>query len=133
MIRRPPRSTRTDTLFPYTTLFRSFRSASGRASRYRERLHRKCLWRHHLWHRRLDPSLELTISVSAPSLALHMPNDMTGRSLTDRNLAWLCTRMRYAHSSPPPLIIVYRLGQYYKYTLPLPELGGSEVRGGGGR
>src|SRR3546814_1933676 len=24
MIRRPPRSTRTDTLFPYTTLFRSF-------------------------------------------------------------------------------------------------------------
>src|SRR3546814_5031449 len=29
-IRRPPRSTRTDTLFPYTTLFRSFRSAQGR-------------------------------------------------------------------------------------------------------
>src|SRR3546814_3370466 len=28
MIRRPPRSTRTDTLFPYTTLFRSlFRAA----------------------------------------------------------------------------------------------------------
>src|SRR3546814_5957490 len=32
MIRRPPRSTRTDTLFPYTTLFRSraFDTASGR-------------------------------------------------------------------------------------------------------
>src|SRR3546814_3812211 len=29
MIRRPPRSTRTDTLFPYTTLFRS---PQGRAS-----------------------------------------------------------------------------------------------------
>src|SRR3546814_2962272 len=27
MIRRPPRSTRTDTLFPYTTLFRSLQSA----------------------------------------------------------------------------------------------------------
>src|SRR3546814_3253583 len=27
MIRRPPRSTRTDTLFPYTTLFRSERCA----------------------------------------------------------------------------------------------------------
>src|SRR3546814_6791318 len=26
MIRRPPRATRTDTLFPYTTLFRSARS-----------------------------------------------------------------------------------------------------------
>src|SRR3546814_16617462 len=28
MIRRPPRSTRTDTLFPYTTLFRSPRPAA---------------------------------------------------------------------------------------------------------
>src|SRR3546814_5207100 len=28
MIRRPPRSTRTDTLFPYTTLFRSHRSGA---------------------------------------------------------------------------------------------------------
>src|SRR3546814_19700236 len=28
-IRRPPRSTRTDTLFPYTTLFRSFLSGVG--------------------------------------------------------------------------------------------------------
>src|SRR3546814_14717677 len=32
MIRRPPRSTRTDTLFPYTTLFRSPpRSSTGRS------------------------------------------------------------------------------------------------------
>src|SRR3546814_8312706 len=30
MIRRPPRSTRTDTLFPYTTLFRSQRSSKRR-------------------------------------------------------------------------------------------------------
>src|SRR3546814_1882327 len=29
MIRRPPRSTRTDTLFPYTTLFRSIALASS--------------------------------------------------------------------------------------------------------
>src|SRR3546814_8726888 len=29
MIRRPPRSTRTDTLFPYTTRFRSVASAGG--------------------------------------------------------------------------------------------------------
>src|SRR3546814_1902906 len=33
MIRRPPRSTRTDTLFPYTTLFRSL-SANRAASRH---------------------------------------------------------------------------------------------------
>src|SRR3546814_18142894 len=30
IIRRPPRSTRTDTLFPYTTLFRSWLCGSGR-------------------------------------------------------------------------------------------------------
>src|SRR3546814_13423819 len=36
MIRRPPRSTRTDTLFPYTTLFRSIDLHGGRrvVSRY---------------------------------------------------------------------------------------------------
>src|SRR3546814_10560315 len=31
MIRRPPRSTRTDTLFPYTTLFRSAFQATSRS------------------------------------------------------------------------------------------------------
>src|SRR3546814_14494415 len=36
MIRRPPRSTRTDTLFPYTTLFRSDRR---RGTLSRERLY----------------------------------------------------------------------------------------------
>src|SRR3546814_1889541 len=32
MIRRPPRSTRTDTLLPYTTLFRSIAADSGQAA-----------------------------------------------------------------------------------------------------
>src|SRR3546814_7968933 len=32
MIRRPPRSTRTDTLFPYTTLFRSDEAAEALAA-----------------------------------------------------------------------------------------------------
>src|SRR3546814_1227102 len=37
MIRRPPRSTRTDTLFPYTTLFRShIRSSSTQTNRHDE-------------------------------------------------------------------------------------------------
>src|SRR3546814_4915516 len=39
MIRRPPRSTRTDTLFPYTTLFRSLLPAAaqgGGAARRRQ-------------------------------------------------------------------------------------------------
>src|SRR3546814_1662729 len=33
MLRRPPRSTRTDTLFPYTTLFRSDLAVAGRLHR----------------------------------------------------------------------------------------------------
>src|SRR3546814_19524344 len=37
MIRRPPRSTRTDTLFPYTTLFRS--PLATRPARSRRQLH----------------------------------------------------------------------------------------------
>src|SRR3546814_14886324 len=38
MIRRPPRSTRTDTLFPYTTLFRSSDRAKYNAANRSERL-----------------------------------------------------------------------------------------------
>src|SRR3546814_10217148 len=40
MIRRPPRSTRTDTLFPYTTLFRSSRYDWGSGWRWRPLLRR---------------------------------------------------------------------------------------------
>src|SRR3546814_6806585 len=37
MIRRPPRSTRTDTLFPYTTLFRSHPHVQVHAGKQRQR------------------------------------------------------------------------------------------------
>src|SRR3546814_7093823 len=37
MIRRPPRSTRTDTLFPYTTLFRSCQPLSAATGGRRDR------------------------------------------------------------------------------------------------
>src|SRR3546814_4402960 len=43
MIRRPPRSTRTDTLFPYTTLFRSeFLEFAERIYRYHAVLKQLC-------------------------------------------------------------------------------------------
>src|SRR3546814_14419090 len=50
MIRRPPRSTRTDTLFPYTTLFRSAHRRSGcrAAARHVEsRAAASRQWSHH--------------------------------------------------------------------------------------
>src|SRR3546814_14447398 len=53
MIRRPPRSTRTDTLFPYTTLFRSADRVPGDRLR-----RRRCDPRdghHHLHHREDGP------------------------------------------------------------------------------
>src|SRR3546814_3210331 len=52
MIRRPPRSTRTDTLFPYTTLFRSADRISGVAVRRGSAIHRRttgCLCSAGLW------------------------------------------------------------------------------------
>src|SRR3546814_8676057 len=52
MIRRPPRSTRTDTLFPYTTLFRSpgLGVRRGHVVEHRQDAPR----RHHLPRRRLQ-------------------------------------------------------------------------------
>src|SRR5256885_12438905 len=51
MIRRPPRST----LFPYTTLFRSFRIRQGFGARFRSR-----------WHRLDDRSEEHTSELQSP-------------------------------------------------------------------
>src|SRR3546814_1405370 len=53
MIRRPPRSTRTDTLFPYTTLFRSFHQRAWR-----------CPVRHHKSSITLVPAAERNRKVS---------------------------------------------------------------------
>src|SRR3546814_8421555 len=56
MIRRPPSSTRTYTLFPYTTLFRSegvARLQHDRPLQPRDRLQQGRL--HILWQRRRDP------------------------------------------------------------------------------
>src|SRR3546814_8058770 len=62
MIRRPPRSTRTDTLFPYTTLFRS-RTKRG-------------ILQYYNWagssHR---SSNETTTSFVSPSVEFSLPND----------------------------------------------------------
>src|SRR3546814_12336607 len=62
MIRRPPRSTRTDTLFPYTTLFRSRGRPSGGRTE---------TWRHPLGARR-------TVAVDCCGAAAEL-RDRTGR------------------------------------------------------
>src|SRR3546814_1830278 len=45
MFRRPPRSTRTDTRFPYTTLFRSLSSLVGLEIRPRRMREAAAMWR----------------------------------------------------------------------------------------
>src|SRR3546814_17246870 len=60
MIRRPPRSTRTDTLFPYTTLFRAFRRGHAQDGLSARLHHQRCRGREEIWarnglSRRADP------------------------------------------------------------------------------
>src|SRR3546814_16969227 len=71
MIRRPPRSTRTDTLFPYTTLFRSrcrFQRRDDKAAFVKPDLGQLALSGEdsHLFDRRVEPGapfLDTTIEV----------------------------------------------------------------------
>src|SRR3546814_4749690 len=53
MIRRPPRSTRTDTLVPYTTLFRSEPGAAAEGADADRRPELRALFPHGLRHRPL--------------------------------------------------------------------------------
>src|SRR3546814_10633332 len=74
MIRRPPRSTRTDTLFPYTTLFRSGSPHVHRGRPIWE------FWRHHRLHvQRLEACL-----CGASTLKARTPKSQTARKLAKR-------------------------------------------------
>src|SRR3546814_19244988 len=73
MIRRPPRSTRTDTLFPYTTLFRSGRLLGA------------------------FPPQDLRVPPDEPDAAHHRPTRSHRRALPDRR-----RRPRPAARCPAP-------------------------------
>src|SRR3546814_17972890 len=74
MIRRPPRSTRTDTLFPYTTLFRSngaIRYSAcrgtgqrGQLSKPQDRLGRRCRTHHYRGVSRSAALMSLTAGIA---------------------------------------------------------------------
>src|SRR3546814_4868430 len=65
MIRRPPRSTRTDTLFPYTTLFRSPRT-SARTARTWARTTARCARRGGHWVTMRSSARPATTTSRAP-------------------------------------------------------------------
>src|SRR3546814_15767654 len=89
MIRRPPRSTRTDTLFPYTTLFRSRRfSAFGsgdHAKTVRQRNHRPHA-RHILAVRAVDAPDEgpIDLDLAARRLAQLAQRGLAGAEIVER-------------------------------------------------
>src|SRR3546814_17730121 len=71
MIRRPPRSTRTDTLFPYTTLFRSrddLQDADVLCDRQRQRLP----WQRVVHHGRAHAPDRLSSTVARQVLLRHV-------------------------------------------------------------
>src|SRR3546814_5026846 len=73
MIRRPPRSTRTDTLFPYTTLFRSLGERQG--DRGGRGIGVAIDSHHHLFRRQMQPMTH-AVDDAAIGLVRHQPVDL---------------------------------------------------------
>src|SRR3546814_10882254 len=93
MIRRPPRSTRTDTLFPYTTLFRSISSVPHALDlAVDEPEQGQGEGGHHHVAERLDPALDLL-----PAVAELVPGaDEDGRSEEHTSELQSLMRISYA-------------------------------------
>src|SRR3546814_8684290 len=72
MIRRPPRSTRTDTLFPYTTLFRSSHELSAASTGHRER------------RERAEARRQGTAAGRGPAARRHQADDRRAREVRNR-------------------------------------------------
>src|SRR3546814_19442614 len=96
MIRRPPRSTRTDTLFPYTTLFRS-------VDKQTENLHEHAIPIHHIpdWLQRLNPeaATELLDDHRALEPPDPFPNPVVKRRIADGNVG--SHHVRVGHRQAP--------------------------------
>src|SRR3546814_1712547 len=91
MIRRPPRTTRTDTLFPYTTLFRSNPGLRSRASSKRAAVVTDSGQRRHRRHRADD----------SPHAAMMRPGaDRKSTRLTPVTNAHLVCRLLLEKNQP---------------------------------
>src|SRR3546814_9510719 len=121
MIRRPPRSTRTDTLFPYTTLFRSLppgRPAGDRRDDERGRpvaaLGRRAGDRRGLHHRaelsqrarqsgypRDDPGRLRQLGLPPPPERVFPANSAPSDTVNPLQLSRLIARYRRARGFPP--------------------------------
>src|SRR3546814_7907681 len=84
MIRRPPRSTRTDTLFPYTTLFRSSGIPFGSSRNLRKKSSRSL------------PKSSISTKSSPPQIVLHRSEEHTSelQSLMRISYAVFCLKKK---------------------------------------
>src|SRR3546814_1782206 len=98
MVRRPPRSTRTDTLFPYTTLFRSpRRPLRGRDSSSSTESARSCAAPVKPWPKRLASAASSCRSCTASGIAgCQPPPDSTIRSEEHTSELQSLMRISYA-------------------------------------
>src|SRR3546814_15881258 len=92
MIRRPPRSTRTDTLFPYTTLFRSLRQEEVAANAARhagiiDLLRGIGQTETDEGARRDDPAARRFIRIQGVAITQFGGQERTGLDLIERELA----------------------------------------------
>src|SRR3546814_3646597 len=85
MIRRPPRSTRTDTLFPYTTLFRSLRFTA----------------RSHAWERRPPHSCARRVYSSESSRSEEHTSEL--QSLMRISYAVFCLKKKTNNKEHTPI------------------------------
>src|SRR3546814_4622365 len=93
MIRRPPRSTRTDTLFPYTTLFRSPITGRSTDDRTLPSLPRWCS------RKAARPGPETTISHLASVLAhFAIPGAIRSKSRSEDHTSELQSLMRISYA-----------------------------------
>src|SRR3546814_11242429 len=109
MIRRPPRSTRTDTLFPYTTLFRSLVTPQTMAEPYRTVDIPAFVER---WLGRVPPEARATLEqwrdTLEPALDESAPILVPNGSIRDIAGQWMAGEPAYdpAAIPLPPMVIV---------------------------
>src|SRR3546814_2370028 len=96
MIRRPPRSTRTDTLFPYTTLFRSLVRTGDAVHRVHRRKHRPTAARG--TGDPVGPSADRPPCGRDPHLPHHVGDPAAGHNRSEEHTSELQSLMRISYA-----------------------------------
>src|SRR3546814_17549742 len=98
MIRRPPRSTRTDTLFPYTTLFRSADRVKPERDQNNRKVYRDSWWIFGEPRRELRPALQkLDRYIATVETSKHRYFQFLGANIRPDNKPIVVAKIGRAH------------------------------------